>query len=243
MKTNKLRIVAIVMLMATMTSCENLAREIFTNSIFDLIDPDDIGWRVEPCSMTIRDTQGRYQDVLFEADSVYYRDYYPSSVRRPIKNVELVDNGAMVDTIRHYYYEFTFAQNCFYTSQNIDNIGLTLNFVLRSWEPFELGKEYTFEDKYDYFHKEGALDSDLSVTITHPDVESVYSDNYDKDILLRLTSIGNTKGGFMTLDGEFEFTLTNREDPTDILHITNGTFSNVAFDGNPDYVLLPNNGK
>ncbi len=224
-------------------SCENIASDIFTNSIVDILNPSDIGWRVEPCSMTINDSQGYYQDVLLEADSVYYRDYYPSSVRRPIKNIEVVDNGATVDTIRHYFYEFTFAQNCSYTSQNIDDIELTLNFVLRSWEPFELGKEYTFEDKYDYFHKEGPLDSDLSVTITHPDGESVYSDNYDKDILLRLASTGNTKGGFMTLDGEFEFTLTNREDPTDILHITNGTFSNVAFDGNPDYVLLPNNGK
>ncbi len=229
MKTNKLQIVAIAMLMATMTSCE-----------WELINPFMpvvYGMRSEPISMRVTGEELGFDNELFYMDSIYRQgDAYNSITRRVYQKV-IEDNGK-VDTVTMVEHQLSMLTEGVCRASSSDSIHLDFKMQFFLDKPWEIGYTHHFHivENEDIAPPFGRFNDYVYVEIEKlragdiPQILSIGACNVEGWI--RLTSFSdNSIPGHTDISGEFEITLTHREDPNKRIYIQNGTFENVAFYG------------
>ena len=215
MKTNRLQIIVVVAtLMMAMISCEEWG---FINPFMPIVH----GMRSEPISMRVTSEEWGLDNELFCCDSIYRQGESMNYTTRFIKQ-EYIDNDGKVDTIEMYQYLLVFYATC-YSSLN-DDAEIRFYIEIAGYQPWKIGQTYhfnTLDDESVYSR----------VTYEREDFERTASSfGYNVDGWICLTSHNNSDMIYHSdFDGEFEMTLTNKDNPNDCLFVKNGVFINAPF--------------
>ena len=211
MKTNKLRIVAISMLMATMTSCEW--------GFINPYEPIFRGWRSEPLSMRVTCEELGYDNELFCGDSIYRQGSSENYTKRVILH-EYIDGNGKTDTIEVYKYMLGFFCTC-HSSSLDDDAKIRVGIEIEGYQPWKFGQTYPLDDEFMLFR----------IIYEREDFElSAGSYQYNVDGWIRITSHNDSDMiEHSDFDGEFEMILTKKDNPNDRILIKNGVFRNAPF--------------
>lgn len=214
-KTNKLQIVAIAVLMVTMTSCEWG----FINPFKPIFE----GWRSEPISMRVTSKGLGLDNELFYRDSIYRQGESENFTKRFVKQ-EYIDNNGKIDTIEKHQYMLGFYVECC-SSSLYDDTEIRICIEIAGYQPWGIGQTYHFNTLDDEF-----MHSRVHVYRGEHFELVANSFQYNVDGWIRITSHNASDMiCHSDFDGEFEMTLTNKDNPNDCILVKNGVFRNAPF--------------
>ena len=214
MKTNKLYIVAIAILIAIMVSC-------------GILSPYEYGWRYESGAVNVTSNEfGLDNELLFYGDSIYQRGDAYNMISGKIDK-EYIDNNGKVDTIEKTIYFITLNSYNFYSSDKSYCVGIL--FTIGNDEPFEVGQKYylQYNTAEDWDWRKGTI----CVDINHREpYERLMDRPHISDGWICLQSVnrnGNERHAIVDL--EFEITLTDSQNPDNKIYLTNGRVQGAWF--------------